>query len=346
MSHSLLELVSKAWNNHILLSLSLELTYTCDLNCLFCYNDKNKRGRPLTLSKYQQILTQAREMGCLYLTLTGGEPTLHKDFFSIGAFAARAGYFIRLKTHGVFDDLEMVKKIKAELNPAWIDISLHGATAQTYENTTQKSGSYALLLRNLELITAEGIRTRLVCVLTKYNQRQVADIIKIGQQFNMPVNFDLQISPRDNGDISPFHYSAEVEAIAAYFALIKQYDAGTFDFADSESSDLKRSHIRSRYCCGAGAGNLNIDPYGTVFPCIGWKRALGNLRQQNIADLWQNASALQQVRSDNKQAQQFRAENQAKIGRAIYCPGRAELETGSVCSIYQNLARIMAAGKK
>ena len=41
------DVVQRAWRNNTLLSVLLELTYACNLNCSFCYNDRSHRGRPL-----------------------------------------------------------------------------------------------------------------------------------------------------------------------------------------------------------------------------------------------------------------------------------------------------------
>ena len=41
-----------AWDDNFLYSLLIELTYRCNLDCFFCYNDLSLKGRALSLEQY------------------------------------------------------------------------------------------------------------------------------------------------------------------------------------------------------------------------------------------------------------------------------------------------------
>ena len=62
------------WKKHHLFSALVELTYQCNLDCYFCYNDLELRGQPLKFSDYERLFDEMRSLGCLHLTLSGGEP--------------------------------------------------------------------------------------------------------------------------------------------------------------------------------------------------------------------------------------------------------------------------------
>ena len=94
------ETILGTWENHHLFSALLELTYRCNLDCYFCYNDLGLRGEPLTFGAYERVLDDLRTLGCLHLTLSGGEPLAHPDFFSIGAKARELGFVVRVKSNG------------------------------------------------------------------------------------------------------------------------------------------------------------------------------------------------------------------------------------------------------
>ena len=71
----------------LLYDATLELTYRCNLDCFFCYNDVEKAGKPLSLDQYETLLTDLARMQTMFLMLTGGEPMVHPHFFEIGAIA-------------------------------------------------------------------------------------------------------------------------------------------------------------------------------------------------------------------------------------------------------------------
>ncbi len=61
------------WRDNQLFSALLELTYRCNLDCAFCYNDVGLKGRPLTRQRYGELLEELAELGVLHLALSGGE---------------------------------------------------------------------------------------------------------------------------------------------------------------------------------------------------------------------------------------------------------------------------------
>jgi MoaA/NifB/PqqE/SkfB family radical SAM enzyme len=81
-----------------LLSLHVDVLYACDLDCTHCYLD-DKRTRVMDTESIRQLLREARELGALKLTLSGGELFLRDDLFQIIEEARALRYFIRLKTH-------------------------------------------------------------------------------------------------------------------------------------------------------------------------------------------------------------------------------------------------------
>lgn len=346
MSRSLAELISLAWENHVLLNLMLELTYACDLRCSFCYNDRTRRGRPLTLEKYRELLADARRLGSLYLTLTGGEPTLHKDFFSIGQFAKEQGYSIRIKSHGAYPDGGIIRKIKSEIDPFGMDISIHGADAATHDALTRVPGSFDRLIKNLEMLNRVGLRTSLRCVITRLNQWQLEEILKIGETFGMPVQFTAEVTARDDGDPSPFDLAPDFEGVVHYFSMIANMRDEKMDFVDMDATDRYRSLLVTRYNCGAGTGSLTVDPYGDVLPCVAWRRPLGSLWNLSVREIWEGSDLLSGIRVENEKARKFKEKHDDIIQGLLFCPGRAEREKGNPLTSYEDLVTMGNALKE
>ena len=71
MSHR--DLMARAWNENILYSALVELTYRCNLDCFFCYNDVGQQGTPLSTDQYDAFLADLAELQTMELILPGGE---------------------------------------------------------------------------------------------------------------------------------------------------------------------------------------------------------------------------------------------------------------------------------
>ena len=57
---------NKVKQQRILNDVTLELTYACNLDCFFCYNDRDKPGKPLSLAQYETLLRDLAGMQTMF----------------------------------------------------------------------------------------------------------------------------------------------------------------------------------------------------------------------------------------------------------------------------------------
>jgi len=88
------------------------LTFRCNLNCSYCINkyDSLDKRKELTGDEWIKIFNNI-DLGNVSLTLGGGEPTLHKDFYKIVHEVGKEKN-IDLLTNGQFNIDEFVRNIK------------------------------------------------------------------------------------------------------------------------------------------------------------------------------------------------------------------------------------------
>jgi MoaA/NifB/PqqE/SkfB family radical SAM enzyme len=82
---------------------------------------------------------------------------------------------------------------------------------------------------------------------------------------------------------------------------------------------------RLREACGAGSSGIAVDPFGNVYPCVQWRRAVGNLHERSIRDIWAGNAELEEVRRMSEEVKR----NLVPGGLSMFCPGTAEGLTGS-----------------
>ena len=119
---------------------SIELTHRCNLRCVHCYcnlpaGERKAMSRELTTEEVLDIYDQIAEAGCLWLLITGGEPLLRKDFREALAGAKQRGFILTLFTNGTLITPETADFL-TEWRPYSIEITLYGATRETYEKIT------------------------------------------------------------------------------------------------------------------------------------------------------------------------------------------------------------------
>jgi len=105
---SVMQLIAvKAEQRRTPLNMHLELTYRCNEQCVHCYcvvehgKEAEAAKRELTYEEIVRVLDQLAELGCLYVTFSGGEVLVRRDFFDIVEHARRRGFVYRVYTNGI-----------------------------------------------------------------------------------------------------------------------------------------------------------------------------------------------------------------------------------------------------
>ena len=94
------EMSVKALELGVPLSAQIDLTYRCNERCVHCYLDHDDHGE-MTTGELKTLLDQLASAGVLFLTLSGGEILLRKDFFEVLQYARELSFCVKLKTNAI-----------------------------------------------------------------------------------------------------------------------------------------------------------------------------------------------------------------------------------------------------
>lgn len=334
---SLARVVATTWRENLLFAVLVELTYRCNLDCFFCYNDLGLRGEPLSRDQYFQLFDDLREMEVLNLTLSGGEPLAHPDFLALGARARELGFVVRIKSNGHALRGDLARRIRDEVDPFMIEVSLHGATAATHDRQTRVPGSFSRLLANLAELRELGLRVKINSTLTAWNEAEVAGMFALADSLDLQLQVDPEVTPRDDGGREPLQVTASREGVRRLFEL-------QFERARTAETNQPPEVARGGddgtmptplyKHCGAGSSGIAIDPYGNVYPCVQWRRPVGNLHQQRVREIWLGSAGLAEVRDLTVEVKDMVAAQGKGAHLLNFCPGSAAAQTGSPLRVY------------
>jgi MoaA/NifB/PqqE/SkfB family radical SAM enzyme len=323
-------LLKRTWRENILFSALIELTYRCNLDCYFCYNDRQFPGEPLSQAEYFRFFEDLCDLGTMNLTFSGGEPLAHPDFFVLGRKARALGFVVRVKTNGHALNGRLARRLKEEVTPFSLDISLHGASAETHDRQTRVPGSFAKLMANLGVMREIGLRVKLKSPLTAWNESEIEAMFALADDWGLPIHFDSQITLRDNGNRDPLRLVPSRAGVARLFE--KQRQRATRHPIDQEQNAEDSAEVAESKHCGAGSATVAVDPFGNVYPCVQWRRRVGNLHEHSIQTIWRHSGELAGIRRLAVEAKQKISQNgPSEFG---FCPGLAEQETGHSAGLY------------
>lgn len=257
-----------------------ELTERCNYACAHCYLP-HRGDDELTTEEAKSALDQLAAAGTLFLTLTGGEVFLRRDFLEIAEHAKRREFALRIFTNGWFVDDERADRLAA-LEPMGVEISLYGPDAESFEEVTKLPGSFARTTGAIRRLSSRGVRVVAKTPVMRVNARRLAEVETLARSLGAEFQWDALVSPMDGGETTPFAMRASDEDLFHVF----QYESRRREELGLEAPSAKPLHAAP---CNAGRGSVAISPRGDVFACVAIKQTAGNLRERSFAEIWNDA---------------------------------------------------------
>lgn len=317
---------------------SFELTFRCNLRCVHCYcnlpaHDKDALQMELRTEDVLCILDQAAEAGCLWLLLTGGEPLLRKDFSEIYAHAKKNGFIITLFTNGTLVTPEIADFLK-DWPPHSVEVTLYGATRETYEKITRVSGSYGQCMNGIELLLKRSLPLSLKTMAMTLNESELCRIRAFAVNRNLNFRFDAMLNPRLDGEKGPCEFRLPPERV---IELDLEYEERFNEWTDFCRKFISPVSSECIFSCGAGMSTFHIDPYGKLSPCQLARFRSHDLRNEDFAVVWQAHVPETLKLKPQKEVPCMRCEFISLCGQ---CPGWAWLENNDLEKPVEYLCRI------
>lgn len=175
-------LAQKAIQLNLPLSGTFELSPVCNFSCKMCYvrkTQKEVQESPrgiLTLDDWRRIAHEAKKAGTLYLLLTGGEPLLWPNFWTLYEELVDMGFLVSINTNGSMIDTDAIERFK-ERPPQKINITLYGANDDTYMRLCGAKQVFSKVDRAIRSLIDNRITVKINCSLTPENACDLDSIV-------------------------------------------------------------------------------------------------------------------------------------------------------------------------
>jgi len=314
------EMNQRALTLGVPLSVQFDITYRCNERCVHCYLDHDDHGE-LTLSEITPILDQLADAGVFFLTLSGGEVLMRRDFFDIVAYARSLQFNVKVKTNAVMIRESQARRLR-DLGVEQIQISVYSHRHEVHDAITKLPGSLRRTVDAIRFLTSQGLKVTIANVLMKGNFSDGPGVVALAQELGVAYTVDPTITPMMDGNrnVLALRISGnqlnETFRNPAMVGNVEEFCAPPL--APDES-------VMEGYPCSAGHTACYISPYGDVFPCVQFPLPSGNLRQQSFLAIWRDSTQLKEVRS-------IRAKDLptcstcSHVGSCTRCPGLAFME--------------------
>ena len=284
------------------LAVLAELTHRCPLQCPYCSNPTQLAGasQELTTVEWQNVLTQAGEIGALQVHFSGGEPTVRRDLVDLVRHAVAVGLYTNLITSGVLLDQARMDAL-AEAGLDHVQISFQDADNLNGDRIAGLAGAQKKKREVAAFVRRAGLPLTVNLVVHRQNLASLAAMLDMAvalgaarievahvQYYGWALaNRDALLPTRAQLDVATQEVEAARERLAG--AVVIDYVVPDY-------------YARLPKSCMGGWGQrfLTITPTGLVLPCHAAESLPGfrfpSVRDQSLAAAWSTSDAFNRFR--------------------------------------------------
>ncbi len=244
------------------------------------------------------------------MNITGGEPFLRHDLFSVLEEMKSRGFEVHLLTNGTLVDRAAAERL-AGIGVDGVQGSIEGP--EYIHDSFRGDGAFAAAAAGIESLVECGLPVTLNVTLSRLNAGHVRSVIAIGSGAGIQRVGFSRLVPAGRGQALLSHMLSANELGDLYAALLS-YEAEGIDMvtgdpvagqmltpAAGDAGDIAVSG------CAAGVSGLTILPDGSVTPCRRLPLALGNVNSDSLRELWAASPVLEALRDRDRYAGKCKA---------------------------------------
>ena len=294
--------------NPSLKEIRIEITQKCNQKCKYCYVrhlTKQIGKKELNFDEIKKVITETMEQGLKTVSLTVGELFLKYGLVKrIIKFCSDKGLKTGLLTNATLTTKDKLKELK-KLDLDWIRISLDGTTKEmnmvcrdnkNFENITKtikwskQLGLYTIIRTTANNKNMDDLKNMIdLAIRLKVNRLDIQPIYptsnkKIDKKFILNVKNHRKVAT----ELLKYRRKFKNNPIR----IILYYNWFEFILPEYQGESVYRSS------CGRSFGF--IDAYGFIKTCGPNTKILGNIRKDDILEVWNSNEHFKQIRKNEK----------------------------------------------
>lgn len=197
----------------------LEITESCNLNCVWCYANSNsaimKARKHMSLKDLERLLKRLSDAGVRQVTYSGGEPTVYPHIKEAVKMARDMGLIVHMNTNG----FAFTKELAADLKQAGlsqIQTNIESINPAKHDCIRGMRGSFERSVKALINAQEASITPVSQTVLTSLNENEIESIfsLSLGLGVKRCRTWDMTPSEgmaKSNSVIGPKNYTGTLE---------------------------------------------------------------------------------------------------------------------------------------
>ncbi len=304
-----------------------EVTYACAYACKHCRADAQHRRHPdeLTTEEAYELIDRMAEFGHPILVFTGGDPMMRRDLSDLIAYATQKGLRCSLTpTATALPTKKRLQEVK-EAGIRRIALSLDSSDPSIHDDFRQVEGSWERTMNILHNAQEVGLSVQVNTTVTNFNLDTLPDMVPFIEEvsavqwsvfFMVPTGraeVEWMISPQEHEDLFHWLYDLSKEApfdikgtAAPMYRRVaiqrRRQEVGQDEEVTFQGAGFQYDDGLNRPTRGVNDGNgfLFISHQGDIMPSGFLPITAGNVREDNVVDVYRNHSLFRDLRDASK----------------------------------------------
>lgn len=255
--------------------LRVSLLEACNFRCFYCMPEKiyfASQRQALSPAELKRICGALVEAGITQIRITGGEPTLRRDFReAVSALAELPLEKLGMTSNGFYlaPQLEFLRAQGC----IWLNISLDSLQESNFNRITRSKG-FATVMRTIEQAWELGFQLKLNTVIMRgQNDHELVDFVRFSESTGIPVRF---LELMKIGQAQSFQAEAFVSADEMLARLQRDFvlqpvavekDSTAFVFSTAKGAQVGFIASESKPFCGH-CSRLRLSYDGKLRACL------------------------------------------------------------------------------
>lgn len=282
-----------------LTNVHIEITSRCNERCKHCYIPHENKTSDIDADMFYSILKQCIDMRVLHLTISGGEPMLHKNFCDFLKKCKEYNFSVNILSNLTLLDDKVIKAMKA--NPLLgVQTSLYAMNSNVHDEITQMKGSFEKTKNAILKLIDNDIPLQISCPVMRQNKNYYAEVIEWANQYNAHAGEDYVIIGSYNSTTKNLNCRLSIDEVKdiIYEKIVK--DGKYLEKIEVEAEE-KKNILPSDFVCSVCNSSICITENGDVYPCAGWQSYIvGNVKENSLDEIWANSEKVQFLRALRK----------------------------------------------
>jgi len=278
-----------------LTNLHIEITSKCNERCVHCYIPHDNKVSHIEPDLFYDVLKQCKSMRLLHLTLSGGEPMLHKNFCDFLRKCKEYDFSVNVLSNLTLLDGEIIKEMKR--NPLLgVQVSLYSMDSNIHDEITQMKGSFEKTMNAILKLVENDIPLQISCPILKQNKTCYDDVIQWAKKHKIHVGDDYVVIARYNHTTQNLSCRLSINEIKE---MINDKVAKDSKYLEqiTMAAEKKKNITSEDFVCSVCHSSICIADNGNAYPCAGWQDYIvGNVKETTLNDIWDNSEKVQYLR--------------------------------------------------